>query len=82
MSNTNHALINSSGNIPQEHCELAAQPLAHPGRRSVCPSALPCPVPFPLHFVHHSRMPSSFPHYSRKSVQAAGTQHHTNTSLG
>lgn len=46
MSNTSHALINSSGNIPQEHCELAAQPLAHPGRRSALylSTSLSCPL--------------------------------------
>lgn len=33
----------------------------------VCTSALSCPVPFPLHSVCHSRMPSSFPHLQRKT---------------
>lgn len=47
MSNTNHAIIRSSGNLtPQEHCELPAQPLAHPGRRTglFLSTSLSCPL--------------------------------------
>lgn len=64
-------------------CELPAQPLAHPGRRTglYLSTFLFCPLS-PALCVPQPDAKQLSPTYSRKPVQAAGTQQHPATFLG
>lgn len=63
MSNTNHAILKSSGDFTPQELSVSCLPSPGPTQAEgqVCTSALSCFVPFPLHSEHPSRMPSSFP---------------------